>query len=109
MKIAFQCGATIADLTDNLPQKGHLIPDQEWIPVHDGIDVVIDDVAAGRMPSSAAYMKIRSIIGASARFVWQCRECGRLFVNDRQHQTHTFAPTSECREILKSRDQRCAE
>jgi hypothetical protein len=106
MKIQCQCGAIISDQTDNLPHKGHLIPDQEWIPVHDGIDAVIEDVAAGRMKTDAASMKIRSLIGTSARFAYQCKECGQLFVNDRQHQMHTFTPASDdtCREILRSRD-----
>src|SRR4051812_23112294 len=106
MKIGCHCGATIKDVTDNLPQKGHLIPDQEWFPVCDGIDSVIADVAAGRANSEAASMKIRSILITAARHVYQCRECGRLFVDDRGHKLHTFAPVSgeTCREILRSRD-----
>jgi hypothetical protein len=106
MKIRCHFGATIRDQTDDLPHKGHLIPDQEWFPVYDAIDVVIDDVAAGRAAVDAAYMRIRSILGTSARHVYQCKQCGRLFVDDRQHQPHTLAPASEdaCREILRSRD-----
>ena len=106
MKITCHCGALVRDQTDNLPHKGHLIPDQEWFPVYDAIDVVIDDAVAGRLDAEAASMKIRSILGTAARHVYQCRECGRLFVDDRQHQLHTFAPASADtgREILRSRD-----
>jgi hypothetical protein len=106
MKITCHCGALIRDQTDALPHKGHLIPDQEWFPVYDSIDLVIDDVVAGRSDAEAAYTKIRSILGTAARHVYQCKKCGRLFVDDRQHQLHTFAPTSAetCREILRNRD-----
>jgi hypothetical protein len=106
MKIRCQCGAMIRDQTDNLPHKGHLIPDQEWLPVYDGIDVVIDDLAAGRVDAETASMKIRSILGNASRHVYQCKECGRLLVDDRQRQLHTFAPASAdmCKEILRSRE-----
>ena len=106
MKISCDCGATINDQTDSLPQKGHLIPDQEWFPVCDGIDAMINDVAARRTNAETAAMQVRSILVTAARLAYQCRECGRLFVDDRQHQLHTFAPasTETSREILRSRD-----
>jgi hypothetical protein len=106
MKIGCHCGATIRDQTDSLPHKGHLIPDQERFPVYDGIDAVIDDVAAGRTDVKTAYTRIRNILGTAARQVYQCKVCGRLFVDDRQHQLHAFAPASAetCKEILRSRD-----
>lgn len=106
MKISCDCGATISDQADSQPQKGHLIPDQEWFPVCDGIDAVINEVAARCTNAEAAAMQVRSILVTAARLACQCRECGRLFVDDRQHQVHTFAPASNetSREILRSRD-----
>ena len=106
MRIDCPCGATVRDPTDNLPHKGYLIPDQEWLPVYDGIDAVIDDLVANRADTETAYMKIRSLLGTAARHVYQCKACGRLFVDDRQYQLHTFIPaTAEtCKEILRSRD-----
>ncbi len=106
MKIGCHCGATIGDQTDGLPSKGHLIPDQEWFPILDGIDAVLTEVQAGRADAEAAGMKVRSILGAAARQVYQCGACGRLFVGDRLHQLHAFAPASAgtSREILRSRD-----
>jgi hypothetical protein len=106
MKIACTCGATIRDQTDNLPDKAHLIPDQEWFAVFDAIDVVIDDAMAGRSDADTAYNAIRRILVNAVRPVYQCRVCGRLFVDDRQHQLHAFAmkPGDTCTEILRSRD-----
>lgn len=106
MKISCDCGATISDQADSLPQKGLLIPDQEWFAVCDGIDALINDVAAPRTNAEAAAMQIRSILITAARLAYQCRERCRLFVGDRQHQLHTIAPgsTETSREILRSRD-----
>jgi hypothetical protein len=105
MKIDCPCGASIRDQTDNLPDKAHLITDQEWFPTFDAIDKVIDDVIAKRTDADAAYIAIRRILGSAARHVYQCRACGRLFVDDQQRQLHPFAPASDKtpKEILRSR------
>jgi hypothetical protein len=106
MKISCPCGATIRDQTDNLPHKAYVIPDQEWFPAIDAIEKVIDDVIARREDATSAYMAIRRITSEAARHVYQCRACGRLFVDDRQHKPHTFMPASADtpKEILRSRD-----
>jgi hypothetical protein len=105
MKIGCQCGATIRDQSDNLPDKAHLIPDQEWFPVFDAIDAVIDDTLSGRTDAKMAYIAIRRILGDAARHVYECRSCGRLFVDDQQRQLHAFTLESNdtCKEILRSR------
>ena len=106
MKIRCHCGALIADNTDHLPHKAHLIPDQEWFPVFDAIDAVVADVAAGRSDADSAQTSFRRILGSAARPVYQCQQCGRLFVLDRKNQFFPFAPTEadSDREILRSRD-----
>ncbi|TAL00821.1 MAG: hypothetical protein EPO07_09185 [Verrucomicrobia bacterium] len=106
MKIRCQCGTLIADNTDDLPHKAHLIPDQEWFPVFDAIDAVIADVAAGRSDADSAQTRFRSILGTASRPAYQCRQCGRLFVLDRQNTFFPFAPTEADtdREILRGRD-----
>ena len=106
MKIRCDCGSIVSDQTDNLPHKGRLIPDQEWLAAFDGIDAVIDDVAGGGTTEEDAYMQIRGILLAATRLMYQCAACGQLFVDDRHHQLHTFQPASSetCKEILRTRD-----
>jgi DNA replicative helicase MCM subunit Mcm2 (Cdc46/Mcm family) len=105
MKISCPCGAIISDSTDGLPGKGHLIPDQEWIPLCSALEKVIEDAMSRRIEAEAALMQVHVLLGEASRFVYQCRDCGRLFVNDRQHQTHIYAPSSQetGKEILRSR------
>jgi len=106
VKIGCHCGAVLADQTDDLPHKGHVIPDQDWFALYDAIDdAVINPVAEGKLSKETAYHLARQIIGRCARLVWQCRECGRLYVDDADGQLHSFAPEGAPvdREILRSR------
>jgi hypothetical protein len=50
VKIGCYCGESIVDQTDDLPYKGHLVPDQEWFVNCDSLDdEVIDPLADGRL------------------------------------------------------------
>ena len=95
MKLHCPCGAVISDSTGGLPRKGHLIPDQEWVSIHNALEKAIDDAMARRTGAEAAFMQVHLIFGDASRLVYQCRECGRLFVDDRQHKTHIYAPSSD--------------
>jgi len=93
MKINCDCGALIVDQTDDLPNKAHLIPDQEWFATHDAIDRdVIDALADRRIDRETAYMLARKIILKPARLMWQCSQCGRIFIDDQQHELRCFVP-----------------
>lgn len=100
MKLHCPCGAVILDIADSVANKAHLIPDQRWLALLEEIDGVIEDVAGHPARAEAACMKVRRLL--TTRLVYQCRECGRLFVDDGANDTHEFLPaTGETgREIL---------
>jgi len=96
MQIGCHCGATIFDGTDNLPQKAHLIPDQDWLAVCDAIDdQVIDPVADGSLDRQAAYHRARHIIGRPARRMWQCVACGRIYIDGHNSELRCFVPADD--------------
>ena len=104
MKIGCYCGATIYDQSDSLPHKGHFIPDQKWLAAYDAIDEdVIDPLLDGSLEREAAYIKSRGIISGSSRLIYQCRSCGRLYVEDGNRQLHCYVPASSetAKEILR--------
>lgn len=106
MKMSCRCGAVIVDQTDDLPQKAHVIPDQEWFATYDAIDnEVIAPLAAGRLGKEAADRLARRAIGRSARLMWPCRVCGRLYIHGCDGQLRCFVPEGEPadREIIRSR------
>ena len=107
MKIHCHCGATIIDATDHLAWKGHLTPDQNMYDVWDGIDdQVIDPLAAGDLKIEEAYMKARDIITSPTRQMWQCSECGRLYIDGPHGKLHCFVPESDRtdKRILRARN-----
>lgn len=93
MKIRCHCGTAIIDQTDDVPNKAHLIPDQDWLATLDAIDAeVLLPLSGGLIGEDAASMRTRSIIGRAARGVWQCRECGRLYLDGPDGRLRCFAP-----------------
>lgn len=96
MKFDCTCGASIIDGSDDLPHKAHLIPDQDWFATFDAIDAeVIAPFAAGRMTKDTASHLVRAIALRSARLMYQCRECGRLHVDDHRKQLQSFVPEND--------------
>ncbi len=107
MKIRCHCGGTIHDSTDYLSHKAHLTPDQELYGVWDGIDEeVIDPVASHELPAKEAYIVSRRIISSPTRLMWQCHECGRLYVSALDGELHCFVPENEQadKRILRGRE-----
>ncbi len=104
MKIECECGHLIVDQTDKLPFKAHLVPDQEWFRFLDAMDVLIDDVSAGKLRPQEASMAVRR--AWPSRTAWQCSNCGRLYIDDRQHELNVYLPAAakDSKEILRSRD-----
>jgi len=106
MKIGCYCGATIFNQTDDLPQKGHLIPDQEWFATFDAMDdEVIAPLVDGTIDKEKAFNLSRRVISRGSRLMYQCKVCGRLFVEDSQRELHCYLPKDETtsKEILRSR------
>ena len=107
MKIGCRCGETISDSADYISHKAHLTPDQEICGVWDGIDdEVIDRLASGELPVKDAYMVSRRIISSPTRTMWQCCECGRLYIDGPDGELHCFVPENDETEkrILRAKD-----
>ena len=96
MKISCYCGEMIVDSTDNLPQKGRLIPDQDWLEMFDALEVqVVERLAAGTLSFEAACMQMRELICSPVRGMWQCASCGRIYIDDREGQLQCFLPEKD--------------
>lgn len=105
MRIDCPCGATIKDVTDYLPYKAYMIPDQEWFAVFEAVDTqVIVPLHEGRIGKHRAHTLARQLISRSAEHMYQCWECGRLYI-DRRERLDCFVPEDDHthREVLRSR------
>lgn len=105
MKITCHCGHLIPDHTDDLPQKGHLIPDQNWNGLWDQIDEeLLPKLASQKLSPDAASMQLRDVFSQVTRILYQCQECGRLYINDEHGKLHCYVPRdpTASREILSA-------
>ncbi|QDT96607.1 hypothetical protein [Gimesia aquarii] len=106
MKIGCECGSTIFDYC-NVPQKGHLIPDQKWDDVFDAVeDEVIAPLSTSKISEEDAYTKSRHIISEESRLMWQCIDCGRLYIDDLNGELQCYVPASDVtsKQILRGRE-----
>jgi hypothetical protein len=93
MKIGCECGFTIQDGTDNLPHKAHLLPDQEWDAFWIAIDNAIEKSGPSPKEKESACMQLRTR-SFGHRLMWQCPQCGRLYIDDAQNNLQCFEPAS---------------
>ncbi len=105
VKIHCACGAVIADTTDALPHKAHVVPDQEWHAVLDAIRAAVEGAAATPDGRRLNWARACTVLSNAARLAWQCRDCGRLYLDDHDNQAHEFIPGSADApvEIFRSR------
>ena len=105
MKIECACGHLIHDGGDALPQKAHIIADQDWNILFDKIDDLIENRCTTATQRNAACMKLRSLVVAVTRLAWQCAACGRLYIDDTARALQQFEPASPetPREVFRRR------
>ena len=104
MKIHCPCGELVVDQTDALPSKAHVIPDQDFFRLLDAIDEAVEQSGPAPTEREAACMRVRRLVTEITRRAWQCRACGRLFV-DRGRSLQVFVPEGDDpeREIFRVR------
>ena len=95
MKINCSCGKQIFDSTDGLPNKAHILPDQDWFFVLDAIDAAIENTGPSPSDKTAACMAIRALITQKTRSAWQCTSCGALYLDDHKGQLQHFVAAKE--------------
>jgi hypothetical protein len=103
MKIDCRCGARISDATDCLPHKAHFVSDQDWNAMWDAIDEALENSGPG--DKEAVLMTTRRRIGSLFRLAWQCRACGRVYMDDQSGELREFLPASTAapREAFRAR------
>lgn len=101
------CGAVIVDQTDFLPYKGYLIPDQTAEDTYEALKTeVVDKLAAGQITKEEAHTQVHVVMDRFIRMVYECRNCGRLFIDDRNHELQSYVPESKDapKELLRNKD-----
>ncbi|WP_295615234.1 hypothetical protein [Chamaesiphon sp. GL140_3_metabinner_50] len=102
MKIFCECGHIIHDNTDCISYKASFIADQDSSDLRYKIEeqikklvTNIEDAASNKIDVDVLIEDTMTdisdtITDYSPRTIYQCSECGRLFVDDNQFYTHVF-------------------
>lgn len=104
MKINCSCGNVLIDSTDRLPFKAYILPDQNFFPLLDSIDKLIE---SNKKDRHALCMAMRREVIQAIKQAWQCSSCGNLYL-DHQEKTqslHSFVPLNPetSKEVFKGR------
>lgn len=104
MKILCECGGIIVDQTDYLPNKGYIISDQDWFDFMDAIDNAIEKSGPTQAEKERACMNIQSLAIRLTKTIYQCNECGRLYIsnNDGELETYNNSEDKEEYNLLES-------
>lgn len=90
MKVICTCGNVLTDSTDGIPYKGYFMADQDWFAFLDRVDSAIESNHRNR--EKVIYELRAYIVHVLGRNIYQCPECGRLYMDDVKHQLHEFVP-----------------
>lgn len=94
MKIECSCGHLIWD-ADDLPNKAHIIADQNWLPLLEDIDRVVESKCETPADREAACMRIRTLIVKASKPAYACTTCGRLYLDDANGKLIAYTPTEK--------------
>jgi hypothetical protein len=101
MKIGCRCGHVIRDQTDELPYKAHVLKDQDYPGVLEGIiselEDYIDGFRKGLRDGTTKLRDTRVIMNAWIKYfqkhcvdIYECEACGRLLLG-RDTKSNEFA------------------
>ncbi len=99
MKIGCFCGHKIAIQTDAIPYRAYLVPDQDHFDMY----VEADGLA---LPDGTEVIKLDAFEKASARHLYQCEACGRLYIEDAMlKKLYCFVPADDSvpKHVLRGR------
>lgn len=101
MWIQCVCGSQIKDNSDGISYKARYISDQDWDEVMDKVVSLIESSETDRNKLCGEFY---SFIIKKTKDMYQCTECGRLFVDNKNRELRKFTPADDVeKNILKSR------
>ncbi|XLS28089.1 hypothetical protein ACJD0Z_12865 [Flavobacteriaceae bacterium M23B6Z8] len=93
MKIKCTCQNIIVDQTDYLKNKGYLISDTQWFDFWDAIDLAIEKSGETKEDIENACIQLRK--QDVFKTLWECTNCGKLFVDGKNGELITYKPDSK--------------
>ena len=93
MKLACPCGCTIRDNTDDLPYKARVTPDRRWEKLWCAFEAALN-ATPPHSEEQEIELAAKFSHPANFRLAYQCPECARIFIEDRNDRLVEFVPAS---------------
>ena len=85
------CGRRISDTTDLLPYKACFLSNEDEIAYCDTLEQIIKDESLSL--EERAYLAVVTLqVRYLSRCMYQCPDCGKLFIDDNDYKLHSFVP-----------------
>ena len=91
MKLACPCGNVISDITDDLPMKAYVVPDQRYEEVWDAVEAALN-ASPPLSETESDRLWGRVFHPRNFRPAYQCEECGRVLIENRKGRMVSFLP-----------------
>ncbi|WP_339743272.1 hypothetical protein [uncultured Rubinisphaera sp.] len=103
VELTCRCGFTFLNSTDNRSYIAHWIADQDLDQFWELIDNAIEKSGPTAREKEAACMNLRRHLLSARQTIWQCPECGLVYLFDAEGKPHGFPPEGDSpRNLLKS-------
>jgi len=86
------CGFRFLNSTDNRSYVAWLLADQDYDAFWDLIDAAVEKAGPTPLDKERAVMNLRNSLFASHSRLWQCPECGLIYITDAEGNLHAHAP-----------------
>ena len=99
-----ECGECISDVTDHIPNKAHIIADQDWFDLFSKINSEFDIIVNKHDQIEEIIDKIIDLLWHTSKDIYQCEACGRLYIEDGEGHFHIYEPVSHIvsKKVLRS-------
>ncbi len=90
MRFGCKCGNIIRDTTDFLSYKADILASQDEEDFCEGMESLVTDESLSKVVCMNKLMSLYTHY--AMRSIYQCSECGRLYVEDPEGKLHCFVP-----------------
>ena len=89
------CGYRFLNSTDNRSYVARILADQDYDAFFDLIDAAVEKSGPTPLDKERAVMDLRVSLFAKHPHVWQCLQCGIVYITDAAGKRHAHTPVGD--------------
>ena len=89
------CGRQFLNSTDNRSYVAQILSDQDYDAFFDLIDAAVEKSGPTPLDKERAVMDLRASLFCKQPRIWQCVQCGLVYITDANGNRHAHAPAGD--------------